>query len=107
MDNHQIGSVEYAADHLGSKLVVVLGHTHCGAVGATISSAPEGFVKTITDEIRKAIGDEKDEYKACCLNVQRSVSIVKESLSEMVEKDGLKVCGAVYHIDNGEVEFLD
>lgn len=107
MDNHQIGSVEYAADHLGSKLVVILGHTHCGAVGATISSAPEGFVKTITDEIRKAIGDEKDEYKACCLNVQRSVSIVKESLSEMVEKDGLKVCGAIYHIDNGEVEFLD
>ena len=31
MDNHQLGSVEYAADHLGTKLVVVLGHTHCGA----------------------------------------------------------------------------
>ncbi len=107
MDNHQIGSVEYAADHLGSKLVVVLGHTNCGAVGAAISSAPEGFVKTITDEICKAIGDEKDAYKACCLNVERSVSVVKESLSEMVEKGGLKVCGAVYHIDNGEVEFLD
>ena len=107
MDNHQIGSVEYAAEHLGSKLLVILGHTHCGAVGATISSAPEGFVKTITDEIRKAIGDEKDEYKACCLNVERSVNIVKESLSEMIEKGELTVCGAVYHIDNGEVEFLD
>ena len=107
MDNHQIGSVEYAAEHLGSKLLVILGHTHCGAVGATNSSAPEGFVKTITDEIRKAIGDEKDEYKACCLNVERSVNIVKESLSEMIEKGELTVCGAVYHIDNGEVEFLD
>ncbi len=107
MDNHQIGSVEYAAEHLGSKLLVILGHTHCGAVGATISSAPEGYVKYITDEIRKAIGDEKDEYKACCLNVERSVSIVKESLSEMVEKGELTVCGAVYHIDSGEVEFLD
>lgn len=107
MDNHQIGSVEYAAEHLGSKLLVILGHTHCGAVGATISSAPKGFVKTITDEIRKAIGDEKDEYKACCLNVERSVNIVKESLSEMIEKGELTVCGAVYHIDNGEVEFLD
>lgn len=107
MDNHQIGSVEYAAEHLGSKLLVILGHTHCGAVGATISSAPEGYVKYITDEIRKAIGDEKDEYKACCLNVERSVNIVKESLSEMIEKGELTVCGAVYHIDNGEVEFLD
>lgn len=107
MDNHQIGSVEYAADHLGSKLLVILGHTHCGAVGATISSQPEGYVKYITDEIRKAIGDEKDEYKACCLNVERSVAIVKESLGEMVEKGALTVCGAVYHIDSGEVEFLD
>ena len=61
MDHHQLGSVEYAADHLGTNLVVVLGHTHCGAVGATITSNPSGFVKYITDEIRLAIGDEKDE----------------------------------------------
>ena len=45
MDHHQLGSVEYAADHLGTNLVVVLGHTHCGAVGATITSNPSGFVK--------------------------------------------------------------
>lgn len=107
MDKHQIGSVEYAAEHLGSRLLVILGHTHCGAVGATISSAPEGFVKYITDEIRRAIGDEKDEYRACCLNVARSVSVVKENLKEMVEKGDLTVCGAVYHIDDGSVEFLD
>ena len=36
IDNHQLGSIEYAADHLGTNLVVVLGHTHCGAVGAAI-----------------------------------------------------------------------
>ena len=64
MDKHQLGSVEYAAGHLGSPLVVVLGHSHCGAVGAALSSEPGGFVKSITDEIRKAIGDEKDETRA-------------------------------------------
>ena len=37
MDNHQMGSVEYAADHLGTKLAVVLGHTNCGAVGAAVA----------------------------------------------------------------------
>ena len=58
MDHHQLGSVEYAADHLGTNLVVVLGHTHCGAVGAAVTSSPDGFVKYITDEIKKAIGDE-------------------------------------------------
>lgn len=106
MDYHQLGSVEYAADHLGCNLVVVLGHTHCGAVGATIGSEPSGFVKYITDEIRKAIGDEKDELKACQLNVARSVSVIMDEL-KLTKEDKLKVCGAVYHIDSGRVEFMD
>ena len=67
---------------------------------------PDGFIKYITDEIKKAIGDEKDELKASCLNVERSVSIVKESLN-LTEDSPLKVCGALYHIDSGKVEFLD
>lgn len=107
IDNHQLGSIEYSADHLGSQLVVVLGHTHCGAVGAAVTSAPGGFVKYITDEIKKAIGEEKDELKACKLNVGRSVDRIKDGLKEMVENGQLTVCGAVYHIDSGEVEFLD
>ena len=92
-----------------SALVVVLGHTHCGAVGAALTSEPDGYVKFITDEIRKAIGDEKDETRACCLNVERSVSIIKDSLDikELEVQGGLKVCGAMYHIDSGKVEFLD
>lgn len=108
MDNHQLGSVEYAAGHLGTKLVVVLGHEHCGAVGAAMSSEPHGYVKYITDEIRKAIGDEKNEDRASCLNVQRSVSIIKDKLGITEDdKDGVKVCGAFYHIGSGAVDFLD
>ena len=104
MDNHQLGSVEYAADHLGTKLVVVLGHTHCGAVGAALAGGADGYIKYLTDEIRRAIGNEKDETKACCLNVQQSVSVIKEKLHLA---DDVKVCGAIYHIDSGKVEFLD
>lgn len=107
MDHHQLGSVEYAADHLGTKLALVLGHSNCGAVGAAVSSDPGGFVKYITDEIKKAAGDEKDALKAGCLNVKNSVAVIEESLKEMVEKGELTVCGAMYHIDSGEVEFLD
>lgn len=107
MDNHQIGSVEYAADHLGSPLVVVLGHDHCGAVGAALNDKPSGYIKYITDEILKAIGDEKDEYRASCLNVERSVSIIRDSLHVKDGEDGLRVCGAIYHIEDGSVEFLD
>lgn len=108
IDDHQLGSIEYAAGHLGSPVVVVLGHTHCGAVDAAINSDPEGYIKFITDEIKLAIGDETDDYKACCLNVKRSVALIEHSLDiqQIEEQEGLRVVGAMYHIEDGSVEFL-
>ena len=105
MDHHQLGSVEYGVEHLGCKLVVVLGHDHCGAVGAAIHDEPSGFVKYITDEIRRAIGDEKDDFRASCLNVKQSVSVISESLG-LKDGDEGSVVGAIYHIEDGAVEFL-
>lgn len=108
MDDHQLGSIEYAAEHLGCGLVLVLGHNHCGAVDAAINHDPDGYVRFITDEILKAIGSEKDDYKACCLNVKHSCQIIENSIR--IQKDehdyGLKVMGALYHLENGEVEFF-
>ncbi len=107
MDDHQLGSIEYAAEHLGIKLIVVLGHNHCGAVDAAINHDPEGYVKFITAEICKAIGDEKDEYKACCLNVHHSVDIIESSfeIHKEEEEHGLRVVSALYHLEDGRVEF--
>ena len=76
---------------------------------AAIKHDPDGYVKYITDEIIKAIGDEKDDYKACCLNVKHSCQIIEDSIQ--IQKDerdyGLRVMGALYHLENGEVEFLE
>lgn len=106
MDDHQLGSVEYAVSHLGIRLVAVLGHDHCGAVDAAINHDPEGYIKFITDEIRLAIGDESDDYKACCLNVKRSVGIIESSFEiHREEEHGLKVIGAMYRLSDGRVEF--
>ena len=108
MDDHQLGSIEYAASHLGCKLIVVMGHTHCGAVDAAINHDPEGYIKFITDEIRLAIGDETDSDRACVLNVEHSIAVIEESLDiRQEEEHGLQVVGAVYHIDDGRVEFLE
>ncbi len=101
IDNHQMGSIEYAVEHLGCKLVVVLGHTMCGAVGAA-SGKSSGYVKFITDEIRQAVGDEIDPVKASILNVRQSVCKIRQNI---VEVDGLRVEGALYHTDSGKVEF--
>ena len=106
IDDHQLGSIEYAAGHLGTKLVVVLGHTGCGAVHAAINHAPSGFIKYITDEIKRAIGKEKDDYKAALLNVEQSVRTIESSLEiQKDEEEGLRVIGAIYRIEDGTVEF--
>lgn len=108
IDDHQLGSIEYAAEHLGCRLVLVMGHDRCGAVDAAIHHETENYIRYITDEIKKAIGDEQDDYKACCLNVRHSVRRIEESLEiRQEEEHGLRVCGALYHLADGRVEFLD
>ncbi len=106
IDDHQLGSIEYAAGHLGTKLIVVLGHTNCGAVSAAINHDPDGFIKFITDEIKQAIGKEKNDYRAALLNVRQSVRIIESSLEiQKDEEEGLMVVGAMYKLDDGTVEF--
>ena len=108
IDDHQLGSIEYAVEHLQSNLVVVMGHTGCGAVEATIHHDPSGYIKYITDEIRLAIGDETDSYRASCLNVEHSIRQISHALDIDHLRHGKDpaVIGAMYHIDDGHVEFL-
>ena len=107
IDNHQLGSIEYAASHLGAKLLVVLGHTRCGAVDAAMHHDPDGYIRFITDEIALAVADELDEAQACRLNALHSVKRIEESLEiRHQEEAGLKVCAALYHVDTGAVELL-
>lgn len=107
IDNHQLGSIEYAAEHLGCRLILVMGHNHCGAVDAAINHDPEGYIKFITDEISKAIGDETDDHAACCLNVKHSIKTIEDSLEiQHEEEHGLRVRGALYHLEDGRVEFI-
>lgn len=108
IDDHQLGSIEYAAGNLDCHLIVVLGHTHCGAVDAAMNGNPDGYIKFITDEIKKAIGNESDEKKACIKNVIYCVKEIEQSLEiQHYECDqGLKVIPALYDIETGMVEFL-
>jgi len=105
------GTVEYAVGHLGVKLVVVMGHTHCGAVGAALHAhaedAPESLA-VLVEEIADAIGSERDELTACKLNVRNSVDRLLEStlLTELSEARELMIVPAIYDISSGKVEVL-
>ena len=103
IDTSIIGSVEYAVEHLGCNLVVVMGHTGCGAIKATIDGFKGHKVASILKEISWAIGDEKDPDKAAELNVLSSVSILQDDLRL---DEGVRVVGAMYDTCTGEVRFL-
>ena len=108
LDRHQLGSIEYAAEHLGCKLILVLGHTGCGAVSAALHGEAGGFIRYITDEIRLAIGQEQDPDRACELNVAHAVESIRSAFAEHPEipSAGLEIRGAVYDIRSGGVRWL-
>ena len=108
LDNHQLGSIEYAASHLDANVIIMLGHTRCGAVSATIKGSTEGYIRYITEDIREAIGGEKDDYKATVLNVKHGVSVIRRAFHEHpeLESDELDIIGAVYDVETGKVEWL-
>ena len=108
LDRHQLGSIEYAAGHLHSRLILVLGHTGCGAVGAALSGGGDGFIQYITDEILLAVGQERDPIRACEKNVEHAVEILQQEFREHPEipTEELEIRGAVYDIMSGAVRWL-
>lgn len=100
---HELGSIEYATEHLGCPLVLILGHTHCGAVNAAIGGGADGYTKIITEKIRAAIGNETDDYSASRMNVTEGVKKVIKSLPDI----NAAVIGAIYDIETGKTEFLN
>ena len=98
--DQQLGSIQYAVEHLGCPLVVMLGHTGCGAIGAALEGHAHGYICSIVDGILQAVGTEKDPDKACRLNVLHGVDRIRAALPEA------DVRGAVYDIQSGAVEWL-
>ena len=107
LDNHQLGSIEYAAAHLGCKLILLLGHTDCGAVSAALSGHHDSFITYIVEDILEAIGEERDPAQACRLNVTHGVERIRREFADHPEMPDVTVTGAVYDLRTGEVEWLE
>ena len=122
----QVGSVEFAASRFGTRLVVVLGHTQCGAILATIeelqrpAESQSRNLRSIVDRVRPSVEglmktDLRDDMAALVQgavrsNVMASVNHLRhgsEILEQLIRDEGLRVLGAEYSIETGEVEFLD
>lgn len=105
-----IGSVEYACAAVGSKAVLVLGHTGCGAIKGTLEDARFGHLPSITSRIKSVIGPTSCIDEATKRNVVSGIEALKkesEVLKNLLEKQELKIIGGIYDIKSGEVTFME
>ena len=122
----QIGSVEFAAEKFGTKLVVVLGHSQCGAILATLeeleqpSESRSPNLRRIVDAIRPSVedlfqasqGDHREDLVQAAVraNIRASVEQLRqgsEILENLIRDERLQIVGAEYSLETGIVEFLD
>ena len=122
----QVGSVEFAAERFGTRLVIVLGHSQCGAIIATLEELERPAedrsqnILSIVDRIRPSVeplweSDLKDDpkklvEKAVRANIRVSANHLRhgsEIIEHLIQKDGLLVVGAEYSLETGVVEFFD
>ena len=110
-----IGSLEFASAVLGSQLIVVLGHTKCGAVLAAIKNEPlPGRIGVFVEEIKPAVESVRQktgdiEKNSIIANVQYQVKELSESstiLGGLVKEGKLKIVGGVYDLATGKVTFV-
>ncbi len=113
-----LGSMEYSCKVAGAKIIVVMGHTKCGAVTAACKNFELGNITPLLKKIEPAINlvrkseeemDEKEIEEVSVENVRLSIDrIRKESniLSEMEKNKHIEIIGALYHVSNGKVDFL-
>lgn len=117
VDEFEIGSVEYGVEHLGAPLVVVMGHSNCGAVSAALGGEAEGSIQNIIDEITPSVAEAKkietDESAVSALaenlNIQNTIQKLRTStiLSHLESEGDVKIIGAKYDIKDGSVEILE
>ena len=116
-----LASLEYGAAVLGSPLIMVLGHTSCGAIGAAVQAVTQnasfpGHIQSLTTALAPAVRAVVNKTKpedlvmaATIENVRQNVQMLQQAtpiLSELVVQAKLKVVGGVYHLDTGKVELV-
>lgn len=112
-----LGSIEYSIKYLGTPLIVVMGHEDCGAVKAAVEGEEttdniEAIIKKIEPSVEKAkSGGSKEGLKerAENENIVNSIEQIKKSpvVKEMLETGRVKIVGAKYHLESGEVIFIN
>src|SRR5688572_19686417 len=116
VNNDILASIEYAIKYVGSKVLMVLGHTECGAIKSAKQGVEDGHItdllKRIHPSITKSLLDDKEylfEDKVAYANVENSLEEIlsrSKIVREMFAKGQIGIVGGVYNVDNGQVDFF-
>jgi len=115
VDDFAIGSIEYGVSVLGAKLIVVLGHTNCGAVDAALKGMKfDNHIQEIVNDILPAVAATKGKpgnplelaTKQNVRNVEETLKKSRPVLAKLFGEGILKIEGGYYHLETGKVEFL-
>ena len=110
-----LGSIEYACGVAGSKAILVLGHTKCGAVTSACKGVELGNITALLSKVKPAIAEiqERDGdinvEEVTKANVQQSIKDIRENstiLADLENEGKIKIVGAVYHVEDGRVSYL-
>ena len=112
-----LGSIEYSCKVAGSKIIVVMGHTKCGAVTAACRHVELGNITALLNKIQPAVSEietnvemsPEDIEKVAVLNVQKSIERIRNESSVLVEMEKnqeIAIVGAIYSVETGEVDYL-
>lgn len=112
-----LGSIEYAVKYVGSKLLVVLGHTSCGAVNSAVKGVQDGYITGLLSRIQPSISRAKLRTDQECKQGDKVVyANVENSLQEVISRSSIVndmfssgqigLVGAVYNVENGSVDFF-
>jgi len=117
-----LGSMEFACKLAGAKIIVVLGHSKCGAVKGACDHAEMGNLTALLSKIRPAVDDETETTEnrsskngifvenVAAINVKRTVEAIKERstiLSQMISNGEIGIIGGMHELSTGEVTFYD
>ena len=115
VDAFALGSIEYAIEHLGTRLIVVMGHQRCGAVSAAVSRATEtgnipDVLKAISPAVEETKGQSGDSIdnavRANARDIARHLQNASPIITPLVQTGELKIVAAYYSLDTGKVELL-
>lgn len=110
-----LGSIEYACGVAGSKAILVLGHSKCGAVTAACKGVELGNITALLSKVKPAIANikqrdgEVEVEEVTKANVHQSIKEIKEKssiLADLETEGKIKIVGAVYHVEDGRVTYL-